>query len=129
MSLMRRYSLHRSRSDAIAPSMSPASPSPDAARLRSLRGSFDAHAADTAQRLSTSRHSSPGLSWSRYVYTKAVPPAFLWHVSKRSGAGLLRSTRRELVLDAGAIFSDFFSIELRMVVLLLEGVSPTALTY
>jgi hypothetical protein len=64
-------------------------------------------------------------------YTPA-PPAFLRHVSTRTGAGLLRSTRRELLLDAGAFFlltSDFFSIVLRMVVLLLEGVSPTALTH
>jgi uncharacterized C2H2 Zn-finger protein len=41
-----------------------------------------------------------------------LPPAFL-HVSTRTGAGLLRSTRCELLLAAGAIFSDFFSIELQ----------------
>jgi hypothetical protein len=52
-------------------------------------------------------------------------------VSKRAGAGLLRSTRNwELLLAVGAVClltRDFFSM--CITVLLLEGVSPTALTY
>jgi len=57
-------------------------------------------------------------------------------VSKRSGAGLLRSTREwmELLLDAGAAFlltRDFFSITfvLCMTFLLVEGAhQPPSLT-
>jgi hypothetical protein len=49
-------------------------------------------------------------------------------VSKRAGAGLLRSTREwmEMFLDAGAVFlltRDFFSIS--MMLLLVEGLSLT----
>jgi len=53
-------------------------------------------------------------------------------VSKRSGAGLLRSTRRELmamIVAAATLLltSDFFSM--CMTLLLVEDVSPTAFTY
>jgi hypothetical protein len=57
-----------------------------------------------------------------------LPPAFL-QVSTRTGAGLLRSTRCELLLAAGAFFSDFFAIELRMVVRLWKAShQPPSLT-
>ena len=54
------------------------------------------------------------------------------HVSTRTGAGLLRSMRRELMTQivAAAAFlltSDFFSM--CMTLLLVEDVSPTALTH
>jgi hypothetical protein len=63
----------------------------------------------------------------RYMsFTRLSPDAL--HRSTRTGAGLLRSTRCELLLDAGTFFlptSDFFS----MTLLLVEGVSPSALTH
>jgi hypothetical protein len=61
-----------------------------------------------------------------HMYFTFVPPEAL-HVSTRTGAGLLRSTWRELLLDARAVFLptiDFFS----MTLLLVEGVSPPPLT-
>ena len=68
------------------------------------------------------------------VFEMCFPDEYGDAVSKRgAGAGLLRSTRREwmeLLLAAGAAIllnRDFFSM--CMAVLLVEGVSPTALTY
>jgi hypothetical protein len=67
------------------------------------------------------------------MYITPLPPvALVIHVSKRAGAGLLRSTRRELMamIVAAAAFlltSDFFSM--CMTLLFVEDVSPTAFTY
>ena len=54
------------------------------------------------------------------------------HISTRTGAGLVRSMRRELMamIVAAAAFlltSDFFSM--CMTLLLMKDVSPTAFTY
>jgi hypothetical protein len=54
------------------------------------------------------------------------------HVSTRTGTGLLRSTRREwmsmiVAVAAFLLTSDFFSM--CMTLLLVEDVSPTALTH
>jgi hypothetical protein len=67
-----------------------------------------------------------------YMYFTRVSPEALRHVSTRTGAGLLRSIRRELmaIFVAAAtllLTSDFFSM--CMTLLLVEDVSPTALTH
>jgi hypothetical protein len=55
-----------------------------------------------------------GSAAKRYMYFPRFSPEAL-HSSTRTRAGLLRSTRRELLLDAGTFFlltSDFFSMTL-----------------